>query len=91
MTQRELFGGVTYDAKRDSSRLSGALARVYWLMLDDAWRTIEEIARECGCSEAGASARLRDLRKEKFRERYPNREVQRRNVGGGLWEYRLVK
>jgi hypothetical protein len=84
------FGGTTYDPKRDHDRLSGALGRVYQYMSDSAWHTIEEIAREVGCSEAGASARLRDLRKEKFRERFPNRGVERENIGGGLWRYRLL-
>jgi hypothetical protein len=84
------FGGVTFDPARDGERLSGALGRVYSLMLDGEWRTIADIAAHCGCSEAGASARLRDLRKEKFREHYPNLEVQRKNCGGGLWMYRMI-
>jgi hypothetical protein len=97
MTQRNLFddeprfGGITYDPARDYTRLSCALGKVYTFMLDGEWRTIAEIAAKCACSEAGASARLRDLRKDRFRERYPNTEVQRRNVERGLWEYRLIR
>jgi hypothetical protein len=92
MTQRELnFGGVTYSPARDGERLSGALARVYSLMLDGNWRTIAEIAAACECSEAGASARLRDLRKVRWKGMYPNNGVEKQNVGGGLWRYRLAR
>lgn len=85
------FGGVTYDESRDGDRLRGALGRVYRYMLSGEWKTISDIAAHCECSEAGASARLRDLRKEKFRALYPNRGVERENCGGGLWRYRLLK
>jgi hypothetical protein len=84
------FGGSTYDEARDGERLRGALARVYDLMRDGQWRTIADIAALCECSEAGASARLRDLRKDRFRERYPNRGVERQCIGAGLWRYRVL-
>lgn len=50
----------------DQVRLSITLQRVVVLMSDQRWRTLKEIAAAVGCSEAGASARLRDLRKKKF-------------------------
>jgi hypothetical protein len=85
------FGGETYDEARDGERLRGALARVYDLMRDGEWRTIAEIAAACECSEAGASARLMDLRKAWAKEKYPNRGVERQCIGAGLWQYRVLK
>lgn len=94
MTQQSLFDrpapipkfdGVTIEPQ-DVPRLATALGRVLTLMRDGEWRTLATIASECGTSEAGASARLRDLRKERF----GSHTVERRRVDGGLWEYRVV-
>jgi hypothetical protein len=58
-------------------------------MSDGAWRTLEEIRSRVGGSEAAISARLRDLRKDKFGGHIV--ESRRRGDGSrGLWEYRLV-
>lgn len=40
--------------------------RVKALMLDGRWRSGPEIARIVGCSDSCATARVRDLRKEKY-------------------------
>ena len=89
------FDGETYDKERDQVRLTGQLARVYDVMADGyCWRTLSQIrldilAATCGDhhdTEAGISARLRDLRKARF----GGHTVERRNIGGGVWEYRLV-
>lgn len=79
------FGGpdITPD---DTDRLASVLARVTDLMSDKCWRTLAEIAEAVGCSEAGASARLRDLRKKHF----GSHTVERQRVTGGLWEYRVL-
>ena len=84
------FGGKTYDAKRDGNRLASALGRVYQVMSDGRWRSLAEIAQQAKTSEAGASARLRDLRKASFRETYPTKAVESKRVDGGLWMYRVV-
>ena len=82
------FGGKTYQPKLYEKRLSTALGRVYSLMRDGRKRTLSAIAAECGCSEAGASARLRDLRKPKARERYPNRSINsERSSAEGVLHY----
>lgn len=81
------FDGETYDANRDHDRLKGQLYRVFELMKDERWRTLESISRNTGGSEASVSARLRDLRKAK----YGGHAVERRHTVGGLWEYRLIK
>ena len=97
MTQKHLFDdSPTFDGrtKREDpehqERLSSALALVYQLMQDGRWRTLKEISEAVGCTEAGASARIRDLRKEKFKVFFPSREVNSKHVGGGLWKYQVI-
>lgn len=86
------FDGATYDKSKDGERLTGLMGRVHALMSDDQWRTLAQIVTECGGTEASVSARLRDLRKDKFKKRYPSENVVRRRVenGNGLHEYRVV-
>jgi len=84
------FDGRTYQDCHDRKRLSSLLARVERLMSDACWRTLAEIQSEVGGSEAGISARLRDLRKTKF----GGYQVDRRRRGEGsrgLWEYRTTR
>lgn len=73
----------------DEQRFGGQLAKVRALMQDGKWRTLEHIALLTGASEAGASARLRDLRKAKF----GGHTVERRRVkhGGAQYEYRVSR
>lgn len=79
------FDGETFDREQDQARLRGSLERVSALMRDGHWRTLGEIQAHTGGSEAGISARLRDLRKQKFGAH----QVDRRRRYGGLWEYRV--
>ena len=81
------FDGVTYKRDRDGDRLGAQLHAVkqYMLSLKGTWRTLPEIARLVGYPATSVSARLRDLRKEKF----GGYNVERRYVGDGLWEYRV--
>lgn len=82
------FDGKTYEPKLDRARLKGQLSAVKFLMLDHKWRTLSEIALKVGGSEAGVSARLRDLRKERFGAH----TVERRRIKeSGLFEYRLIE
>ena len=87
MTLQPAFDGETYDPQRDHARLTGQLSRVKAYLADGGWHTLAEIADAAGGSEAGASARIRDLRKAKF----GGYDVARRNVAGGIWEYRWVR
>lgn len=89
--QGPTFDGATIAFHRDHDRLSSAMARVNALMRDGQWRTLKSIALLCDCSEAGASARLRDHRKPKWWPKYGLWKVERRNVSGGTWEYKLSK
>ena len=84
------FDGETYEEELDHDRLSTQLQAVKNLMSDGEWRTLDEIAFIVTGSIASISARLRDLRKEKFGAH----TVERRRVdsaeSAGLFEYRLI-
>ena len=80
------FDGVTYEPERDKARLTGQLERVRALMSDGQWRTLRQIAEAVGGSEAGVSARLRDLKKKKF----GGLTVDKVHAAGGVWVYRVV-
>lgn len=71
---------------QDHVRLSGQLEKVKALMADEQWRTLKEIAVAVHGSEAGVSARLRDLRKAPL-----NMIVERQRLNDrGLWIYRVL-
>jgi len=83
------FDGETFEAPLDLSRLGRQMHRVYNVMKSGQWYTLSEIAGAIGQPEASISARLRDLRKE----RWGAHEVLRRRRGEarrGLFEYRLM-
>jgi hypothetical protein len=90
------FDGATYSPTFDYERLAGQNRRVFDCMKDENFRTLREIEVEilsrdpqAQISQASISARLRDLRKEKF----GRHTVERRARGErrrGLWEYRLL-
>lgn len=73
-------------------RLGGQTKAVKDVMLDSQWRTLPELAEEIHvrlkvrASEAGVSARLRDLRKPRF----GSHTVLRRKRIGNLYEYKLI-
>jgi len=90
------FDGKTYEPELDKVRLTGQLKAVYRVMSDGKWYTLHDIqiralrnewisGRVVKYSEAGISARIRDLRKEKF----GGFEVQRKRNQGTFY-YRLV-
>lgn len=85
-----VFDGHTYIADHDCVRLTGQWERVFGVMQHGEWLTLHEITRRVGRgSEAGVSARIRDLRKRRF----GGYTVERRRRGdpkAGVHEYRLV-
>jgi hypothetical protein len=84
----EHFDGSTFSPVLDGPRLGRQLAAVHRALSSGGWWTLRELSTFCGGSEAGVSARLRDLRKPKF----GGHEVERERVPGGrgLWRYRLL-
>lgn len=82
------FDGDTYEPEHDQERLGTQLERVRGYMLCGRWATLSEISAVCGGSVASVSARLRDLRKERF----GSWTVIRRPRGErklGVFEYRV--
>jgi len=80
------FDGITFVPERDEIRLTGQLARVWDLMIDGRWRTLREIADSVNGTEASVSARLRDMRKQRF----GSHEIEREHIYTGLFKYRLI-
>jgi hypothetical protein len=82
------FAGDTFNEVRDGSRLFRQLQAVYDAMADGNWYTYTMIRNKIGipASIPSISARVRDLRKERF----GGHMVERRYVNHGLWEYRIV-
>ncbi len=74
--------GETFQPDRDGPRLRGQALRVFALMRDGEWRTLDEISDITGDPEASISARLRGLRK--------HYTVDREYVENGLHRYRVV-
>lgn len=82
------FDGETYEPEKDKERLSGQIQRVWRAILPGAWMTLDEIARITGDQHQSISARLRDLRKDRF----GGWTIERRRRGdpkAGLFEYKL--
>jgi len=82
------FDGTTYSPEHDFYRLNTQLNRVFNVMKDGKWRTLEEIQGQSHDSLPAISARLRDFRKSRF----GGFCVERQHKGcksRGLYEYRL--
>lgn len=83
------FDGADYEAKFDAERLTGQLRRVYDLMKDGKWRSLDEISMRTSAPHASVSAQLRNLRKLKF----GGHTVDKKRFGAtnlGFYKYRLV-
>jgi hypothetical protein len=87
LAQSPRFDGDVYQHAIDFSRLKGQILRVYQLMRDGRWRTLEEIAHGTGDPVASVSSQLRHLRKPRHGGYTVNR--RRRNGSGNLWEYQV--
>jgi hypothetical protein len=80
------FDGDDYNDRRDRPRLTGQIKRVYSVMKDGEWRSLDQIHSATGDPHASISAQLRHLRKEKF----GNHVVKKKHLGNGLYVYRLL-
>lgn len=73
-----------FTVKRSRTR---TVMRVRCILADGKWHNLRSIARKLRCSTAGASARVRDLRKTKFGRLVI---VAQPDAKPGPWKYRLV-
>ena len=80
-----MIHGQSYDANLDAARLGTLLERVRNSMLPGNWVTLRQLAEWCGGSEAGVSARLRELRND---YRY-DIQKKRSEENPAIWFYRL--
>ena len=78
-----------YVAELDALRLARLQDRVEHLMGDGRWRTLREITQLCGGSEAGVSARLREMRKAGWT--VSRRRNPRLHASAGSFQYRASK
>jgi hypothetical protein len=85
------FDGETYEPIHDQKRLTGQTLAVWRAMNDGQWHTLDGLCRITGYrSQASLSARLRDLRKDRFGGH--DVEIRRRgDPTDGINEYRIAK
>jgi hypothetical protein len=83
---KRAFDGASYQPDQDHKRLRAQLEKVRTIMADGQWHTLSELADAIRCKEQSASARIRDLRKDK----YGSQTIERRRIDGGLYGYRMV-
>jgi hypothetical protein len=88
LPRKPCYGGATFNAAADTSRLNDQTRRIFDVMRDGAWRTATEIEKLSGIGWASASARLRDLRKEQFGGFQVDRR-RREPADRGIFEYRV--
>lgn len=81
------FDGADLNTKRDGLRLTNQYRVIFDLMRDGRWRTMREIERLTGFPQASISAQMRHCRKPRFGAH----TVEKRYLGNGLYEYRLIE
>jgi len=80
------YNGPCYIPEFDLDRLNGQILRVFNVMKDGRWRTLNQIAVQTGDPSPSVSAQLRHLRKEKF----GGFNVKKHRIQEtGLWLYQL--
>lgn len=80
-------GDADGEGAAKDERLKKQLERVYAALTGERWMTLEAIATVAKAPEASVSARLRDLRKERFGGFRIDQQIAGPN---GLHEYRLL-
>ncbi len=80
------FDGLDYEPDRDHRRLSTQLGKIFDLMADGKWRTLDEIEAATGAPASSVSAQLRHLRKPRF----GGHTVEKEHLDGGLFHYRVI-
>jgi|GEM_PF-842969 len=81
------FSGPDYDPALDCERLTKQIGRIFDLMKDGQWRTLEEIAEVTKDPQASISAQLRHLKKPQF----GGHTLKKKRRGTtGAWEYSIM-
>ena len=80
------FAGAGYRTEADHERLELQHERIFKLMVDGWWRTLDEIHEVTGDPQASISAQLRHLTKQA----YGGHTKNRRERSPGLYEYQII-
>lgn len=80
------FNGSDYIPARDNVRLGKQITKIFDLMKDGVFRSLQEIESITGEPQASISAQLRHLRKKRFGEH----TVNKRHEGNGFYRYQLI-
>jgi hypothetical protein len=80
------FAGSDYRPERDDRRLNEQYQKIFDLMKDGEWRSLEEISKATGSPPASASAQMRHARKPRF----GNHTINKKYMGEGLYLYQLI-
>lgn len=87
MIQTEFkFDGSDYIPERDDARLTKQSDKIFNLMRDGVYRTLEQISQLTKEPQASVSAQLRHLRKPKFGSHTINKQY----LGDGIFLYQLI-
>lgn len=86
MRQQSYFHGSTFSPADDGARLTRQLDLVRRCLSDGDYWTLTALASVTGGSEAGVSARIRDLR----RPEHGGYVISKERVSGGLWRYQMT-
>lgn len=87
MSQQKFhFDGEDAQTPAAVVRLTGQLERIWNLMQDRKWRTVQQIADRLKISHCSASAQLRNLRKPQFGEHTVERNAPKKQPS----QYRLI-
>ena len=82
-----MFDGRTFDPEQDGQRLTSQLERVKGILLDGKVHQKADLMMAAGVFDsASLTARIRDLRKEKF----GGYDVVSKRVAGGIWCYQMI-
>lgn len=77
--------GSTFSRSRDGVRLNEQCQDVFNFLSDNCWHTLREAHERTGHPEASISARIRDLKKERF----GGFKISKRYINNGLWQYKM--
>ena len=80
------FKGSNYIEQRDHDRLSDQKTKIFNLMEDGIFRTLDQISSQIKEPPASISAQLRHLRKPSFGSHIVNKKYR----GDGLFSYQLI-
>ena len=80
------FNGSDYTHSTDGLRLGNQLNKIFELMKDAEFRTLEQISLITNVPTPSVSAQLRHLRKQRFGSHI----INKKNFGGGLFMYQLI-